>query len=268
MEMGFLAKPICQVWRGICGTKTGLHPKTCLVNIWAGTNLIHDDYLKPQGECLVNCLECPKFRTAAKKWLKFRVEPLIVQMGDLHFRVLFGIGQSPELNVLFGTKYKDKCIRRIFPMESKMVPEHLVQAVILGGGADANVTTILSREAHMDEQNEHATLLVAKHITILGESDSPVVVVRSKYDLMTIERIQAAYRTQRIFPPRDIHKVRTNVPFRILLTHFSIKPAGPRKNMCIALGTSALECILEPEWTDRLKSTIEINEVHYKEEDW
>lgn len=43
-------------------------------------------------------------------------------------------------------------------MKSKIVPEHLASAALTGNGKEANKTTILSWEAHMDEENKHATI--------------------------------------------------------------------------------------------------------------
>lgn len=102
------------------------------------------------------------------------------------------------VNVLLGMTYVNKYIRGIIFMEQMIVLEHLASDALLGRGTKANVTKLFSREAPIDEQNEHATIRVAKLITIPTETESPGVVVPSKGGLMTIERTKTAKSTQRI----------------------------------------------------------------------
>lgn len=98
----------------------------------------------------------------------------------------------------------EKYIPAIFPMELKLVPEHSARVALRGRGTEAYVTTIQSRKATVDDENEHATILVAKLIPIPAK-EPPIVVVASKYGLMTIERIQTEMLTHRILPGRGIH---------------------------------------------------------------
>lgn len=53
------------------------------------------------------------------------------------------------------------------------------------------------------------------------------------------------------------------------MTNFSKKPGVLHKHICTALGTDPPDCIVECEQNEGLKSTVEINNVHYKKlEDW
>lgn len=79
-------------------------------------------------------------------------------MGDKQDRIWLVIVQNPDVGILLGMKFIDICIQGIFPAEWKIVPEHSAPVTILGRGPEANMTTILSHEAHMDEQHEHATI--------------------------------------------------------------------------------------------------------------
>lgn len=65
-------------------------------------------------------------------------------MGYLQALVCFGIVKNLTVNISLRTTYTDKCIRGIFPMERKIVPEPLAPVVILEKGTEDNVTAILS----------------------------------------------------------------------------------------------------------------------------
>lgn len=69
-----------------------------------------------------------------------------------------------------------------------IVVEYAAPVSLLGRDPEANVTSSLSHEATMNDQNEHTTIGVSKLITILAEAESQVVFVRSTFGLMTIER--------------------------------------------------------------------------------
>lgn len=101
-------------------------------------------------------------------------------MGDLLARIWFVFVQNLLVASLLGTTYNDKCIRSILLMERRTEPEHPAPALILGRGTNANVTTMFSHEALMDEQNKYALIQVAKLITVPAHSESLVVVVTSK----------------------------------------------------------------------------------------
>lgn len=55
-------------------------------------------------------------------------------------------------------------------MQTKIVLEPWARAAILRGGTKASGTTLLSREAPVDEQTEHAMIGVAEPITISAET--------------------------------------------------------------------------------------------------
>lgn len=81
---------------------------------------------------------------------------------------------------------------------------------------------------------------------------------------MAIEMIQTAKPTQRIRPAKGIHEACPNALFRILDTSFSKKPIVLQKHLCMALGTSSPECIVELEPNKWFKPTVQGNAVHYK----
>lgn len=80
-------------------------------------------------------------------------------------------------------------------MELWIVPEQLLPVSLLGKGTEANVTTILLHEGHMNEQNDHKTTRVAELTTIPAVTESTVVLVTSNSGPFPIERIQTAKAT-------------------------------------------------------------------------
>lgn len=74
--------------------------------------------------------------------------------------------------------------------------EHFTPVALLGSGTETNVTNLFLHEVPMDEQKEHATILVAKCTTIQAETDSLVVIVTSKCGLLTTEGIQTPKPTK------------------------------------------------------------------------
>lgn len=74
-------------------------------------------------------------------------------------------------------------------MECKTVFEHSAPVALLGRGTQVNMTTILSCEMPMDEQNEHATMGLVRLITTPAKMESPVVVIASRCGLLTTEGI-------------------------------------------------------------------------------
>lgn len=89
--------------------------------------------------------------------------------------------QNLAIKVLIGTKYVEKCIQIIFPMKNKVLSEHLAPVALQKKGAEVNVTTLLSREALMDEQKEHTTIGDAKLITTPAEAESQMDARTSKW---------------------------------------------------------------------------------------
>lgn len=112
-------------------------------------------------------------------------------------------------------------------MEHKIVPAHSASVAILRRRTEAHLTTILTHEPLMDERNLHATILIAKRITIRAEIESLVHVVKSKCDRMAIEKIQTAWPTQQILLKRRMHEVLENVLIQMLVTSF------PNKNIVL-----------------------------------
>lgn len=72
-------------------------------------------------------------------------DPPVVQGGDLHVRIWFGIVKSLLVNLLLGMAYINKCSRCVFSMKSKIVPEHSALVSILGKVTEASVTAFLLR---------------------------------------------------------------------------------------------------------------------------
>lgn len=105
------------------------------------------------------------------------------------------------------------------------------------------MTIILSHDALMNEQTENVTIQVAKLITILDETESPVATVPFKCALKTIKRIQTAMPTKPILTTRGVHVVCTNVSFRILVTKFPKEPIALHKHISTALGTDPPEIL-------------------------
>lgn len=155
-----------------------------------------------------------------KRWLIFRVSSYSSYQWETCRWNLVGMIQKLAVKVLLGTRYRLKTNWDIFCMECRIISEHLAPFPVLARGIEAYMARILSHEAIMDEQNKYATITVAKRITNLAETGSPVVIVTCKYDFMTIERMQTVKSKQRINPARGVHEFRTNVSFPILVTNF------------------------------------------------
>lgn len=146
------------------------------------------------------------------------------------------------------------------PMERKIVLENMSPCAILERVTEANMTTLLSHEATVDDQIEHTAILDLKLITILDETESPVVVIKSKCGLMTIGRIQEAEPTRGILSKQGIHKQWTKVPLCILVTNFS-------KRLLYSISTCVLDCvqdplifIVQPEQNDEFKPTVTVTD--------
>lgn len=90
-------------------------------------------------------------------------------------------------HVSHGAKYIHECIRCVFSMTCKIVLYLLAPVSTLGKGTDVHKTTTLSGEVAMDEQNEHAAILVAKVITIPAKTESAVMLVTSERGFMKIQ---------------------------------------------------------------------------------
>lgn len=105
--------------------------------------------------------------------------------------------------VLLGTKILQNAFGIIFRMGHKKVPELLAPIAILERSTDARLTKILSRKAPLDKQKKHDTNRVAKLISVTAETESSVVVVTSKWGLMTIKIIQKSCRNK-IYSPCEL----------------------------------------------------------------
>lgn len=85
---------------------------------------------------------------------------------------------------------------------------HSAPLPILEMGKETKVSRILSYGAPKDEQKQkHPSICIAKLIAILAGTEPPVVLVGSKCDIMTIDRIQMAKPTKHIFSTWGIHKI-------------------------------------------------------------
>lgn len=69
----------------------------------------------------------------------------------------------------------------------------------------------------------------------LNELKSLVVVIASKFGLMTIGRIQIVRPTRKILPARCINESHTNGPLQTLATNISMKLVVLQKKICIGL---------------------------------
>lgn len=85
-------------------------------------------------------------------------------------------------------------------MQLKVVPVHPALAALLKTGRKAKGTNILSHQAPIDYQIEHATNSMANLMTVLAYEESAVVVLMSLCGLMTIERILIASPKQSTLP--------------------------------------------------------------------
>lgn len=88
-------------------------------------------------------------------------------MEDLQGRIWLEIVRNLAVNVPLGKKYITK--------GTWIVPENLVPFAILGGGTEASVTKMFSREGPMDEPGKQLTIRVAKLIINPAETKSMVV---------------------------------------------------------------------------------------------
>lgn len=112
--------------------------------------------MKPQWKCYIKGLELSKLWTSTKEVIKIQgVNLLVAQMGDLQARIYFWVSESLAVCVILTAMNIDKCIWGIFLMDRQIVPESPAPAAILGGGTEANLTTIPSCEVQMHENYEH-----------------------------------------------------------------------------------------------------------------
>lgn len=116
-------------------------------------------------------------------------------------------------------------------MEGNVAPLHSAQVMIPRKAGEEIVTTILPSEEPKDEQHEHATILVAKLITLLAETKQPAVVLTCNFGPITIESTHMDMPAQQIGPEGGVQEVCTNVPFRILGTKIWREPGVSNKHM-------------------------------------
>lgn len=99
---------------------------------------------------------------------------------------------------------------------------------------------------------------MAKVLFLSAKVESPVVVVPSKYVLMTTEQILTARPIQHTLPSRCIRELYTNVPFWDLVINISIQPMATHKPPCIDIGTVKLVCTAAAnETTERTDDGVE-----------
>lgn len=87
-------------------------------------------------------------------------------------------------------------------MHRKIEPKYSAPVLIQEKYTRDNVITISLHKVTINEQNKHATLLVAKLIFISDETESPVFFLNAKCCLMTVDQIQTTMQTQRIPVPK------------------------------------------------------------------
>lgn len=151
-------------------------------------------------------------------------------------------------------------------MEHMIVPMHYAPVPKLGTGKEVKVKKVLLLDASIDEKIKQATIQIPQLITIPAKTESLLVIVTSKFGLMTIEKIQTAKPTQRKLPAQGVHQVCTNVPFPIFVTSVLEEPVVFHKLMCNALGTGPPECILVLQQDGESKVTADVNSVNHNEE--
>lgn len=131
------------------------------------------------------------------------------------------------------------------------------------------MTTIMSVEASMNEQTEHASIWVAKLFAFPDGAKEAVVVFTFTCRIMKVEWTKMAKKSPRIPLAQGIVVVCTNLLFWVFGTTFSEKHLLCHKYICITLGADPLGCIGKSIRSEGLKVTVELNVVHYKEvEDW
>lgn len=84
----------------------------------------------------------------------------MAQMGNLDAHTGFRVVKALAVDVSLNSTYMYKCSQGIVLSERKIVPVYPVAFVIPGIGIEAELATISSHEALIDEENEHATILV------------------------------------------------------------------------------------------------------------
>lgn len=94
-------------------------------------------------------------------------------------------------------------------MDRNVVPIQLEPLSISDRDTGLSKTSIiLSHVTSIPWTQEHATIKVEKQLTITAETESPVIVVTSRYGLMTIDRIQRYKPTSRVLQAHVIYELR------------------------------------------------------------
>lgn len=206
-----------------------------MVDTSAGPNLMNEEHLKLHWKCCIRRLESLQSKDATNDAISL----LGVTLLNVHMRVLqvwicFEIVQNRAMHFILWTTYIDKGIQGILLMEGKIVHEHFALVAILERDKEASMSKIFCGEAPLHEQDEHATIWLAKFISISAKTESSVGVKMWSYDNWTDTD---GHVIRREVPGRGIHEVCSNVSRQILVTNVSRKPALFNKNNCIALGT-------------------------------
>lgn len=171
--VALLSKPSYKVriQAGHCPNK--LQPNTCLLDTGRGVNIINSRPI--QGNCkqkIKNHLT-PKFQTAIKEPLTFlETILLLVHIGTLRDEVWFGLVENLAVDILLGTHYIERYIRRIFPGERKGVPCHSDPIPILTKPA----TTKERRLSHVDpsrSKTPHDTVVLRMARQVSREPYTP-----------------------------------------------------------------------------------------------
>lgn len=85
-------------------------------------NSMHKDFLLQAWKNSIKLIKSPQFRPANHKVVNIeRIAPYFIPMSDLRVRPWFGIVEIVAFDLLFGTAFINRCIRGIFPKESKMI---------------------------------------------------------------------------------------------------------------------------------------------------
>lgn len=137
----------------------------------------------------------PRLRTANGKVVSVEgIMHLYVRMGDLRVRSWFGVVENLVIDVLLGTSFMYRCIRRIFPSEQKIVSLHSrplanisTQRIVNTITADTEENNVHTIADHGISSEKHYFCRVARQVTVTAYSHAAVLVSCLGAVLMTIE---------------------------------------------------------------------------------
>lgn len=88
-----------------------------------GTNLIWEKSLRQGWHKTIRPASAPDLKcTTSESVHVLGIVNLHVMMGDWQVRVDFGVVRNRAVSFLFGTRFIDRFVRRIMPVERKVVP--------------------------------------------------------------------------------------------------------------------------------------------------